>query len=104
MANETGKTFRTAQGALRGVSGEVLSSAVLQCGYARGGDVIKSVDGVNVSSTGDLLAFLQLHPIMQGDVVGLEVERNGQVLRKTLTFPVIPMKQPLQKRTEHLFH
>ncbi len=60
----------------------------------RVGDVVKSVDGVNVSSTGDLLAFLQLHPIMQGDVVGLEVERNGQVLPKTITFPVIPMKQP----------
>ena len=59
----------------------------------RVGDIVKSVDGVNVSNTDDLLAALRLHPIMQGDVVGLEVERSGQVLRKTLSFPVIPMKQ-----------
>jgi hypothetical protein len=63
----------------------------------RVGDVIKSVDGVNVSNASDLLSFLQLHPIKQGDEVSLEVERNGQVLPKTLKFPVISEKQPLEK-------
>jgi hypothetical protein len=68
----------------------------------RVGDVIKSVDGVNVSNTSDLLGFLQSHPIKQGDEVSLEVERDGQVLSKTLTFPVIPMKQPLSPKTKTL--
>jgi hypothetical protein len=52
---------------------------------------------VNVSNASDLLSFLQLHPIKQGDEVSLEVERNGQVLPKTLKFPVISEKQPLEK-------